>query len=72
MDRDVWFMVAWMVGKHGADAPKVVEEMVDRLRREHGRHPGTVEEHDIVSWVAIYNAVIDWLGRTESEAELVH
>jgi hypothetical protein len=72
MDRDVWFMVAWMVGRHGAGAPKVVEEMIGRLRREQGRHPGTVEEHEIASWVAIHNAVIAWLGRTESVAELVH
>jgi len=72
MERDIWFMVAWMVGRHGVDAPKVAEEMVDRLRSEHRRHPGTVEEHEIASWMAIRDAVVEWLHRREGTADVVH
>ncbi|HEV2551160.1 MAG TPA: hypothetical protein VGU20_27875 [Stellaceae bacterium] len=61
MDRDVWFMVAWMVGRHGGEAPRIAEEMVDRLRREHGKHPGTGEDNEIASWLAIRDAVVEWL-----------
>jgi hypothetical protein len=47
MERDIWFMVAWMVGKHGADAPRIAEEMLDRMHRERSARSGGIEESDI-------------------------
>ncbi len=42
------------------------------LRREHGTHPGTVEEHEIASWLAIRDVVVEWFCRGQGTAEVVH
>lgn len=47
MERDVWFMVAWIVGRHGADAPRIAEEMLERTRREHSVRLSGIEEADV-------------------------
>ena len=72
MEHDIWFMVAWMVGKHGADAPRIAEEIVERLRREQAARMGTMEENDIESWLAIHDAAIDWLDQSRRFDEVVH
>jgi hypothetical protein len=72
MAREVWFMVAWIVERHGAEAPKVAEEMVERLRREQAKCPGTVEQRDIAAWLAIRDAAVEWLRHTQDAAGVVH
>lgn len=72
MEPDIWFMVAWMVGKHGADAPRIAEEIVERLRREQAARMGTMEESDIESWLAIRDAAIEWLDQSRRFDEVVH
>jgi hypothetical protein len=62
MESDVWFMVTWMVGKHGADAPRIAEEMLERMHREYSARSGGIEESDIETWRAIRNAAVEWLN----------
>ena len=66
MDREVWIMVAWIVGKHGEEAPRIAEQMVDRLRQEHG------EESDIRIWLRIRDAAAEWLRLQKSNADVIH
>jgi hypothetical protein len=65
MDREVWSMVAWIVGKHGEDAPSIAEQMADRLRREHG------DESDIKIWLTIRDAAAKWLRLQKSNADVI-
>jgi hypothetical protein len=72
MEPDLWFMAAWMVGKHGADAPRIAEEIVERLRREQAARVGAMEESDIEAWLAIRDAAIEWLDQSRRFDEVVH
>ena len=72
MEPDIWFMVAWMVGKHGADAPRIAEEILERLQREHAARVGAVEESDVESWLAIRDAAVEWLSTSRAVADAVH
>jgi hypothetical protein len=72
MEADVWFMVAWMVGKHGADAPRIAEEMLERMHRECSARSGGIEESDIETWRAIRDAAIEWLTVSRNAADVVH
>ena len=63
MEPDIWFMVAWMVGRHGADAPRIAEEMLERMHREYSARSGGIEESDIEAWRAIRHAAVEWLKR---------
>jgi hypothetical protein len=71
MEPDLWFMVAWMVGKHGADAPRIAEEIVERLRREQAARVGAVEESDVEAWLAIHHATVEWLDQSRGFDEAV-
>jgi hypothetical protein len=72
MEPDIWFMAAWMVGKHGADAPRIADEILERLRRAQAARIGTVEESDIEAWLAIRDAGVEWLSTSRSAADTVH
>jgi hypothetical protein len=72
MERDIWFMVAWMVGRHGAATPGIAEEMIERLRREHATRSSSIEESDIEAWLAIRDAAVKWLSANREASELVH
>jgi hypothetical protein len=71
MEPDIWFMVAWMVGKHGADAPRIAEEMLERMHREFRARSGGIEESDIETWRAIRNAAVEWLDVSKNAADVV-
>ena len=68
MEPDIWFMVAWMVGKHGADAPRIAEEMLERMHREYSARSGGIEESDIETWRTIRDAAGEWLRTLSSGA----
>ena len=72
MEPDIWFMAAWMVGKHGADAPRIADEILERLRREQAAHVGGVEESDVEAWLAIRDASVQWLIDSREAASVVH
>jgi hypothetical protein len=72
MEPDIWFMAALMVGKHGADAPRIAEEILERLRREQAARIGALEESDIKSWLAIRGATVEWLDQSRGFDEAVH
>jgi hypothetical protein len=66
MDREVWIMVAWIVGKRGENAPSIAEQMADRLRQEHG------DKSDIKIWLRIRDAAAEWLRLQKSNADAIH
>jgi hypothetical protein len=72
MRREVWFMVAWIVERQGVKASKLAEEMVERLRQEQGKCPGTVEHRDIATWLAIRDAAVEWLRLSQDGGDVVH
>ena len=72
MEPDIWFMVAFIVSKHGADAPRIAEEIVERLRREYSAHLGGIEETDIETWLTIRDATVEWLDSTRNAADVTH
>ena len=72
MEPDIWFMVAWMVGKHGADAPRIADDILERLRREQAARIGAVAESDIHAWLAIRDAAVEWFNPSRDAADVVH
>jgi hypothetical protein len=66
MDQQTWIMALWIIERHGLEAPKVAEEIVERLRREHADHS------QIIPWLAIHDAAVEWLRRNVRASDVVH
>lgn len=67
MESDIWFMVAWIVSRHGADAPRIAEEVAERVRREQG-----TDSSDFEAWLAIRDAAVEWFEPSRSALDVVH
>jgi hypothetical protein len=65
MERRAWITAARMVQKHGADAAKVIESKLEKMRRD-----GVDEDH-FRRWCWIARAVVEII-REPNEAEAVH
>jgi len=72
MEPDIWFMVAWMVGKHSTEALRIAEEMLERMHREYRARSGGIEESDIEARRAIRDAAVEWLSVSRNAADVVH
>lgn len=64
MELDIWFLAAWIIERHGADAPGIAEEIAERVRREHGS--------DFETWLAIRDAAKEWVIPDTNAANVVH
>jgi hypothetical protein len=56
-----------MVGRHGAEAPRIAEEILERLRREQAARIGAAEKSDIEAWLAIRDAAVQWLNPSKEQ-----
>jgi hypothetical protein len=65
MERRAWITAARMVQKHGADAAKVIESKLEKMRRD-----GVDEDH-FRRWCWIARAIVEII-REPNEAEAVH
>jgi hypothetical protein len=66
MDQQTWIMALWIIERHGLEAPKVAEQIVERLRREHADHG------QITPWLAIHDAAVEWLRLQKNNADAIH
>jgi hypothetical protein len=65
MERRAWITAARTVQKHGADAAKVIESKLEKMRRD-----GVDEDH-FRRWCWIARAIVEII-REPNEAEAVH
>jgi hypothetical protein len=65
MERRAWITAARMVQKHGADAAKVIESKLEKMRRD-----GVDEDH-FRRWCWIARAIVEII-REPNQAEAVH
>jgi hypothetical protein len=65
MERRAWITAARMVQKHGADAAKVIESKLEKMRRD------GVDENHFRRWCWIARAIVEII-REPNEAEAVH
>lgn len=65
MERRAWITAARMVQKHGADAAKVIQSKLEKMRRD-----GVDEDH-FRRWCWIARAIVEII-REPNEAEAVH
>jgi hypothetical protein len=65
MERRAWITAARMVQTHGADAAKVIESKLEKMRRD-----GVDEDH-FRRWCWIARAIVEII-REPNEAEAVH
>jgi hypothetical protein len=65
MERRAWITAARMVQKHGAEAAKVIESKLEKMRRD-----GVDEDH-FRRWCWIARAIVEII-REPNEAEAVH
>ena len=65
MERRAWITAARMVQKHGADAAKVIESKLEKMRRD------GVDEDNFRRWCWVARAVLEII-REPYEAEAIH
>jgi hypothetical protein len=53
---------------HGADAPRIAEEILERMHREYSARSSGIEESDIETWRTIRDAAGEWLRTLSSGA----
>ena len=66
MERGVWLLAAWMVHRHGSDAPFAVDRKISELLREQAN------EAHIGVWRQIGQAVIEITRPTPGLRERMH
>ncbi len=65
MERGVWLLAAWMVHRHGFDAPFAVDRKIAELQQQ-------ADEVHIGVWRQIGQAVAEIIRVTPSLRERVH
>lgn len=66
MNRGIWMIAAWLVARHGAEAPLAVHARIMALRR------ALVDEERITSWLLIDDAVHELVRLTPRETDTIH
>ncbi len=66
MNRGIWMIAAWLVARHGAEAPLAVHARIMALRR------ALADEHRITSWLMIDDAVHELVRLTPRETDTIH
>jgi hypothetical protein len=66
MNRGIWILAAWLVARHGAEAPFAVHSRIMALRR------ALADERHIASWLMIDDAVQELVRMTPSEEDTIH
>jgi hypothetical protein len=66
MNRGIWMIAAWLVARHGPEAPLAVHARIMSLRR------ALADEQHISSWLMIDDAVHELVRVTPRETDTVH
>ena len=66
MNRGIWMIAAWLVARHGPEAPLAVHARIMALRR------ALADEHRISSWLMIDDAVHELVRVTPGERDTIH
>ena len=66
MNRGIWIVAAWLVAKHGAEAPSAVHAHIMSLRRSFA------DEHHIASWIMIDDAVHELCRVKRKVGDTIH
>ncbi len=66
MNRGIWMMAAWLVARHGAEAPLAVHARIMALRR------ALADEQRIASWLMIDDAVHELVRIRPRDSDTIH
>ena len=66
MERDVWIMAAWLVGRHGFDAAVAVADKLEALEHD------CAEQAKLLLWLHVREAVLELMRRQPAPSEAVH
>lgn len=66
MNRGIWMMAAWLVARHGAEAPLAVHARIMALRR------ALADEQHIASWLMIDDAVHELVRIRPRDSDTIH
>ncbi len=66
MNRGSWMMAAWLVARHGVEAPLAVHARIMALRR------ALADEQQIASWLMIDDAVHELVRVKPRESDTGH
>jgi hypothetical protein len=66
MNRGIWIVAAWLVAKHGTEAPSAVHSHIMSLRR------ALADEHHIASWQMIDDAVHELVRVKLKPTDTIH
>jgi hypothetical protein len=66
MNRGIWIVAAWLVAKHGTEAPVAVHSHIMSLRR------ALANEHHIASWLRIDDAVHELVRDKLKPSDTIH
>ena len=66
MNRGIWIVAAWLVAKHGTEAPTAVHTHIMSLRR------ALADEHHIASWRMIDDAVHELVRDKLKPSDTIH
>jgi len=66
MNRGIWMIAAWLVARHGPEAPLAVHARIMSLRR------ALADEQRISSWLMIDNCVHELVRVTPGERDTIH
>jgi hypothetical protein len=66
MNRGIWIVAAWLVAKHGVEAPTAVHSHIMSLRRS------LADEQHIASWLKIDDAVHELVRVKRQASDTIH
>lgn len=66
MNRGIWIVAAWLVAKHGTEAPVAVHTHIMSLRR------ALADEQHIASWLRIDDAVHELVRDKLKPSDTIH
>ncbi|HJT08498.1 MAG TPA: hypothetical protein VJ747_16320 [Stellaceae bacterium] len=66
MNRGIWMIAAWLVARHGPEAPLAVHARIMALRR------ALADEQRISSWLMIDDCVHELVRVKPSERDTIH
>ena len=66
MNRGIWMMAAWLVARHGTEAPLAVHARIMAMRR------ALADEHHIASWLMIDDAVHELVRIKPRDSDTIH